>query len=62
MTVQFPYSAVTAKIPYSHETELNEVLEHCNAVRMAPVPDADSLPEGFTGTLVARVIAFDGVF
>src|SRR5450830_161812 len=44
-------TAVTAPIPYNHETELNEVLEHCNQVRMAPVPDAASLPDGFTGTL-----------
>ena len=42
---------MTAQIPYSHETELNDVLERCNAVRMAAVPDANSLPEGFTGTL-----------
>src|SRR5674476_1633061 len=35
----------------SPEAELNAVLEHCNEVRMAPVPDAASLPEGFTGTL-----------
>ena len=34
------------EIPYSHETELNEVLDRCNAVRMAPVPEANSLPEG----------------
>ena len=51
MTAQFPYNAVTANIHYNYEAELNEMLEHCNAVRMAPVPDVDSLPEGFTGTL-----------
>jgi benzoyl-CoA reductase subunit C len=38
-------------MPYSHETELNEVLERCNAARLGPVPDAASLPEGFTGTI-----------
>ncbi len=42
---------MTAPMSYGHETELNEVLERCNAVRLAPVPGADSLPEGFTGTL-----------
>ena len=42
---------MTAGIPYQHETELNNVLERCNAVRLAPVPDADSLPKGFSGTL-----------
>lgn len=40
-----------AQVPYSRETELNEVLERCNAVRLGPVPDVDSLPEGFTGTI-----------
>jgi benzoyl-CoA reductase subunit C len=42
---------VTAPIPYNYETELNDVLEHCNQVRMAPVPHADSLPDEFSGTL-----------
>ncbi len=42
---------MNAQMPYSHEAELNDVLERCNAVRLAPVPDAESLPEGFTGTL-----------
>jgi benzoyl-CoA reductase subunit C len=41
--------AVTS--PNTHEAELNDVLEHCNAVRLAPIPEADSLPEKFTGTL-----------
>ncbi len=42
---------MTAPIPYHHETELNEVLERCNEARLAPVPKADSLPPGFSGTL-----------
>ena len=42
---------MTVQIPYSNETELNDVLERCNELRMAPVPDATSLPERFTGTL-----------
>lgn len=33
------------------EAELNVVLEYCNDVRMGPIPDAGSLPEGFAGTL-----------
>lgn len=35
----------------NHESVLNEVLEHCNELRMAPPPEPDALPEGFTGTL-----------
>jgi len=42
---------VTAHIGYDHETELEHVLERCNAARQAPLPDKDSLPEGFSGTL-----------
>ncbi|HVC11210.1 MAG TPA: 2-hydroxyacyl-CoA dehydratase [Burkholderiales bacterium] len=42
---------MTAQIPYDHETELDDVLERCNAVRQAPLPDAGNLPEGFTGML-----------
>lgn len=42
---------MTAHIPYDHETELENVLERCNAARQAPLPDKDSLPEGFSGTL-----------
>jgi len=37
--------------PSRNEAELNEVLEHCNALRMAPIPEVDSLPERFTGML-----------
>ncbi len=33
------------------ERELDEILEHCNALRQAPVPDDDSLPKGYVGTL-----------
>ncbi|MBS0325776.1 MAG: 2-hydroxyacyl-CoA dehydratase [Proteobacteria bacterium] len=33
------------------ETDLDGLLEHCNALRLAPAPDADLLPEGFTGML-----------
>src|SRR5512138_1493260 len=37
---------------YDFENELQLVLERCHAaLRLAPVPDAESLPEGFTGTL-----------
>ena len=42
---------MTAHIGYDHETELEHVLERCNAARQAPLPDKDSLPEGFSGTL-----------
>lgn len=42
---------MTAEIPYQSETELNNILEHCNALRLGPVPAGDSLPEGFSGTL-----------
>lgn len=42
---------MTAHIPYDHETELENLLERCNAARQAPLPDKDSLPEGFSGTL-----------
>ena len=42
---------MTAQLPYDHETELESVLERCNAARQAPLPDKDSLPEGFSGTL-----------
>lgn len=42
---------MTAHIPYDHESELENVLERCNAARQAPLPDKDSLPEGFSGTL-----------
>lgn len=42
---------MTAHIPYDHETELENVLERCNAARQAPLPDKDALPEGFRGTL-----------
>ena len=42
---------MTAQLSYDHETELENVLERCNAARQAPLPDKDSLPEGFSGTL-----------
>lgn len=35
----------------NHESVLNEVLEYCNEIRMAPLPEPGALPEGFTGTL-----------
>lgn len=33
------------------ESELNDVLELCNAARIAPIPEGDSLSQQFTGTL-----------
>lgn len=42
---------MTAQIPYDHETELEHVLERCNAVRQTPLPAKDALPEGFGGML-----------
>ncbi len=27
--------------PSRNEAELNEVLEHCNALRMAPIPEVE---------------------
>ncbi|MCC6608144.1 MAG: 2-hydroxyacyl-CoA dehydratase [Burkholderiales bacterium] len=42
---------MTAQIPYDHQAELEDVLERCNALRQAPVPSGDALPEGYTGTL-----------
>ena len=42
---------MTAEIPYDPETELDDVLGRCNAVRQAPLPGAANLPEGFTGML-----------
>ncbi len=35
----------------NHEADLDEVLEYCNEIRVAPIPEPESLPEGFTGTL-----------
>lgn len=35
----------------NHESVLNEVLEYCNEIRLAPIPEPEALPEGFTGTL-----------
>ena len=37
--------------PKDLESELDEILDHCNALRQAPVPDDASLPAGYTGTL-----------
>lgn len=31
--------------------ELDDILEYCNTLRQSPVPDRESLPAGFTGTL-----------
>ncbi len=42
---------MTAQLPYDHETELEHVLERCNAARQAPLPAKDALPEGFSGLL-----------
>jgi benzoyl-CoA reductase subunit C len=33
------------------ESELDAILDYCNALRQSPVPDDGSLPEGYTGTL-----------
>ncbi|MFO1298941.1 MAG: 2-hydroxyacyl-CoA dehydratase [Burkholderiaceae bacterium] len=37
--------------PKNLESELDEILDHCNALRQASVPDDASLPDGYTGTL-----------
>ncbi|HEX8739830.1 MAG TPA: 2-hydroxyacyl-CoA dehydratase [Casimicrobiaceae bacterium] len=42
---------MTSGTPQQYESDLDEVLERCNALRQAPVPEADALPEGFTGML-----------
>ena len=42
---------MTSGTPQQHETDLDEVLERCNALRQAPVPETAALPEGFTGML-----------
>jgi benzoyl-CoA reductase subunit C len=44
-------TAQAEQIPYNAESELGDVLDHCNQLRLGPIPDAASLPEGFTGTL-----------
>ena len=31
--------------------DLDDILEYCNTLRQSPVPDRESLPAGFTGTL-----------
>jgi len=33
-----------------HEQRLTEILEHCNDLRLGPIPSADALPQGYTGT------------
>lgn len=42
---------MTSGTPQQYEADLDEVLERCNALRQAPVPETDALPEGFTGML-----------
>ncbi|MEO7009620.1 MAG: 2-hydroxyacyl-CoA dehydratase [Caldimonas sp.] len=38
-------------IQASREAELTEILERCNGLRLTPMPEEGSLPEGYTGTL-----------
>lgn len=42
---------MSTESPKDLENELDEILDHCNALRQAPVPDDASLPDGYTGTL-----------
>ena len=42
---------MSTESPKDLENELDEILDHCNALRQAPVPDDSSLPDGYTGTL-----------
>ena len=36
--------------PTDPEQRLSEMFEYCNNLRLAPIPEGDSLPEGYTGT------------
>lgn len=36
--------------PSDPEQRFGEILEHCNDLRLGPVPDVSALPEGYTGT------------
>jgi benzoyl-CoA reductase subunit C len=42
---------MSTESPKDLESELDEILDHCNALRQASVPDDASLPDGYTGTL-----------
>jgi benzoyl-CoA reductase subunit C len=42
---------MSTEFPKDLESELDEILDHCNALRQASVPDDASLPDGYTGTL-----------
>ncbi|MBW7924227.1 MAG: 2-hydroxyacyl-CoA dehydratase, partial [Burkholderiaceae bacterium] len=36
--------------PTDSEQRLGDIFEHCNNLRLGPMPSIDSLPEGYTGT------------